>query len=247
MRKSLFIALVLAAICIIPSCKKDSQKDKFVFGDTQGMSVTSYDSVTLVEQYSHTSWGYSLDLNGDGQDDIQFHSEVLGSIQFGQDIVTTIACLNENVALMGYNRSQELYLHMDSTLLTEDSVWWEVNVHKTYSCEAIDETDQVVETKEKFALLEIDANDTFDDNCTFKSTNVILKGRTYTYFEVPENVGNILYNYQVTHKGDCDVFPMDEVKYIGFKFTENDKSRLGWMKIILHHDSVELLETAIQE
>jgi hypothetical protein len=39
---------------------------------------------------------------------------------------------------------------------------------------------------------------------------------------------------------------MDEVKYIGFKITENDKSRLGWMKIILHHDFVELLETAIQ-
>ena len=247
MRKSLFIAWVLAAICIIPSCKKESLKDKVVFGDTQGMSVTSYDSVTLVEQYSHTSWGYSLDLNGDGQDDIQFHSEILGSIQFGQDIVTTLACINENVALLGYSKNQVLYLHIDSTFHTEDSVWWDVNVYKTYTCEAIDETDQVVQTNEKFALLENDANDNFDKDYTFKNTNVILKGRSQTYFEVPETVDHVLYTYQVNQKGNCDVFPMDEVKYIGFKITENDKSRLGWMKIILHHDSVEPLETAIQK
>ena len=31
------------------------------------------------------------------------------------------------------------------------------------------------------------------------------------------------------------------------KIIENDKSRLGWMKVILHEDEVELLETAIQK
>ena len=46
---------------------------------------------------------------------------------------------------------------------------------------------------------------------------------------------------------DNSFFPMNEAKYIGFKLTENNASRLGWMKVILHNDHVELLETAIQK
>lgn len=116
MKKSLFLALALAIICIMPSCKKSCPNDPEVsnnpitFGDNEGMVVTPYENIPLVTQYGHYSWGYV-------------------------------------------------------TLLYKDS----------------------------------------------------------------------------------NFFPMNETKYIGFKLTENDQSRLGWMKVILHHDYVELLETAIQK
>ena len=55
------------------------------------------------------------------------------------------------------------------------------------------------------------------------------------------------------HIYHCWNFPTDEEKYIGFKFTINGKSRLGWLKIKLHPTwggsvvNTELIETAIQK
>ena len=175
MKKKMIIILVLAAICIMPSCTKDPAQSKVIFGDSKGMSVTSYEGVQLVVQYGHYSWGYYVDLNGDGQDDVQFHST---SEVAGGGILTELYC-HENVALLGENVDDE------------------------------------------FSLLANDTNDSFGFDNTFMCIDVIL------------------------HDNDSH-FPLDEEKYIGFKITDNDKDKLGWMKVILHHDYVELLETAIQ-
>ena len=177
MKKSLLFALALAAICIMPSCTKDPAQSKVIFGNSKGMSVTSYEGVQLVVQYGHYSWGYYVDLNGDGKDDVQFHST---SEIAGGGILTELYC-HENVALLGENVDDE------------------------------------------FSLLANDTKDSFGYDNTFMCTNVTLLDK------------------------DDNFFPMDEVKYIGFKLTENDKDNLGWMKVILHHDYVELLETAIQK
>ena len=177
MKKTLFIALILVAICIMPSCKKDPAQSKVVFGNSKGMTVTSYEGIPLVNQYGHFSWGYYVDLNNDGQGDVQFRST--SEIMEG-GILTELNCL-DNTAVLG---------------------------------EIIDQ---------KFSLLANNANDSFDSNSTFMSTKVAL-----------------------LRNDNCN-FPKNETKYIGFKLTENDKSRLGWMKVILHEDYVELLETAIQK
>ena len=175
MKKNLFLVLIMAAIGIMPSCKKDPVQTKVVFGNSQGMTVTSYEGVPLVEQYGHFSWGYYIDLNGDRQNDVQFRSYTGGPGGL-QGVITELNCFNENVAFLGDIIDQE------------------------------------------FLLLANNANDSFGLYNSFKNTNVTL-----------------------------DPFPMGEMKYIGFKLTENSKSRLGWMKIILHKDYAELLETAIQQ
>lgn len=177
MKKSLFFAMVLAVICLLPSCKKDSYKDKIIIGHKRGMSITSYKGAYLVEQYSHTSWGYFVDLDSDGQNDIQFHSTTETG---GRGTLVELLCKHENIALLGELDGQEFTL------------WANV------------------------------ANFSFGVLNTFVSTDVILKD-------------NDLY------------FPFEEVRYIGYKLTENDKSRLGWMKVKLHTDGVELYETAIQK
>lgn len=177
MKKTIILALVLAVICLMPSCKKDTANGKVVFGDSKGMSVTSCQGSLFPEQYGHYSWGNLVDLNGDGQDDVQLHST---SEIAGEGILTELYCL-ENTTLLGENIDNE------------------------------------------FSLLANDTNDSFDNDNIFMCTNVTL-----------------LYK-------DSSFFPMNEAKYIGFKLTEDDKSRLGWMKVILHHDYVELLETAIQK
>ena len=176
MKKTLFLVL-LAAICIMPSCKKDSTQAKVVFGNSKRMTVTSYEGIPLVVQYGHFSWGYYVDLNNDGQGDVQFHS----TSEIMEGGILTELCCQENTALLG---------------------------------EIIDQ---------KFSLLANNANDSFGNDDTFMKTKVTL------------------------YRSGNEFFPMNEAKYIGFKLTENDKSRLGWMKVILHHDYVELLETAIQK
>ncbi len=181
MKKTLLFTLALAAICILPSCKKDSTQAKVVFGNSKRMSVTSYEAsyegIPLVEQYGHNSWGYYVDLNNDGLQDVQFYS--MSEIMEG-GILTELFC-GVNTAVLG-----------------------EVN-------------------DQKFSLLANNANDSFGYDDAFMCTNVTLL------------------------RSDNEYFPMNEAKYIGFKIIENDKSRLGWMKVILHHDYVELLETAIQK
>ena len=177
MKKTLFLALALAIICIMPSCKKDPAQSKVVFGDSKGMTVTSYEGISLVNQYGHNSWGYYVDLNNDGLQDVQFYS--MSEIMEG-GILT------------------ELFRGVNTAVLGEL-------------------------TNQRFSLLANNANDSFGNDNTFMCTNVTLL------------------------RSDNEYFPMNETKYIGFKLTENDQSRLGWMKVILHHDYVELLETAIQK
>ena len=244
MKKNLFLAFALAAICIIPSCKKDPAQNKVVFGNSKGMSVTTYKNSPLVEQYGHDSWGYFVDLNNDGQDDVQFHSQIIGSPGVGRDIVTELIC-HENIALLGEIINQQRFLHIDTVgCSTDDSI---IYINHTITCNQIDETDSIVSTDEKFSLYADNAGDFFETGNTFISTNITLKNRPYYYLISEETVGNIVYHHMHDEKDDCDAFPMDEEKYIGIKITKNGRNRLGWMKVILHRDYVELLETAIQK
>ena len=58
-------------------------------------------------------------------------------------------------------------------------------------------------------------------------------------------------HYHTIAKDDYDRFPLDEEKYVGFRFIDADRFRQGWMKIMLYNNEgnyfVKLLETAIQE
>ena len=177
MKQLSLFAMALLLVTSIASCKKDTTNGKVVFGNSKGMYITSYEGTLFPVQYGHWSWGNTIDLDGDGQHDVQFHST--SEVMEG-GILTELYC-NENTALLG-----------------------EVN-------------------DQKFSLSAYNADDSFSKDNTFMSTNVTLLNN------------------------DSNFFPMNEAKYIGFKLTENDQSRLGWMKVILHQDEVELLETAIQE
>lgn len=253
MKKNLIFLLVVLMVGLIISCHKEPQPnneqtiDSITFGDYEWMSVTPYDSTFHPEQYGHFSWGNAIDLNNDGQDDIQFHSMDVGSAGLGHDIVTTLKCQHSNIALLGDIIQQEHFLHIDTTdYYTIDSTSWDVGIYRVITCSQISETDSILSHTEKLSIYANNVGESFDINNTFMSTDVLLKNRSYTIPYGSETVGNVTYHYMEEIKNDCDFFPMDEEKYIGFKVTENGKNRLGWMKIILHHDYVELLEIAIQ-
>ena len=269
MRKTFLFALALVTMFVLPFCTKDPVpngndivqpndtipqpndtipqtndtipvvNNGIVFGQVDGMIIKTYEN--------HTSMHLSLDLNEDGRTDLVFISEDVGSAGLGHEYVTTLNCDHEKIAILGDIIQQEQFLHIDSTFHTEDSIWWVVGVSYIYTCEQIDETDSIVNSTEKLSLYANDAGDTFGFANGFKSTETILKNRSYYYSGGTSNGDHMLIHYEYYYKNDCDYFPMDEEKYIGFKIVEGESARLGWIKIILHNDCVELIETAIQQ
>lgn len=262
MKKTLLFALVLATIGVLPFCTKDPVpngndngqtndtipqtndtipivSNTIVFGQTDGMIIKTYEN--------HSSMNLSLDLNEDGWTDLKFISEDVGSAGLGHDIVTTLKCYHEKVLLLGDIIQQERYLHTDSTFYTEDSIHWTILVNLRYTCNSTSETDSLLSITEKLSNLDHNSGDSFGPDDSFMKTQVFLKNRSYKYPGGSETIGDITYWWMVYENNDCDYFPLDEEKYIGFKIIEGERERLGWIKFILHYDCVELIETAIQQ
>lgn len=276
MKKSLFIAFALAAICLMASCKKEPTPNvivpdlsKVVFGQTDGMIVTTFDS-TAMHQGNDYEWSYSIDLNGDNIKDIKLESVDWGSTGLGHQMVTILNCTSENVAILGEVFDLNTYLHSetsshyysDPTYPQFDSIFW-INIKKTYTCEKIAEDDSLYSSKEAFTPRAGNAGEAFTKDDVFKNTlelcgghicetQIILKNRDYYYPSEPEGWGtDTITNYVWVELNSCHDFPLVEEKYIGFKVTGNDRERLGWMKIIIEERYgdyyVRLFETAIQE
>lgn len=248
MKKSLFLALALAAICIIPSCKKFASN--IAFGDTGGMRVATYDSTDMQTGYMKSF--YDIDLNKDGQPDLQLLSVYEGSPEVGRAEVSYIKCLNENFALLGDIIIQEQYIHTDTTINQVEEVTY-VTIHRTHSCERTDETDIVENTEEKLLLIASNAGKTFGLEDSFMSTKVQLNGFSYSIGFDPDGWGtNLVTRHYDTYNSNCDdIFPLDQEQYIGFKFNLNGRNHLGWMKIILEEHQgdyyVRPIESAIQK
>lgn len=262
MRKTLVFSLLLVLFSVLLSCTKDPTQigndnnqtndtipqtndtipvvsNAIVFGQTDGMQIKTYEN--------NTSMHLSLDLNENGRNDLEFISEDVGSAGVGHAIVTKLKCNHEKVVLLGDIIQQERYLHIDSTFYTEDSIHWTIVVNLRYTCNQIAETDSLVSITEKLSNIDHSSNDSFVSDDSFMNTEVYLKNRSYQYSGGYENTGDITYYWMIYQNNDCDYFPMDEEKYIGFKIIERERERLGWVKIILHYDCVELIETAIQQ
>ena len=84
MKKSLVLALALAAVCIMPSCGKDPKPgeepttNQITFGNYEGMDVVTYDSIEweyyeLIGDMAYYS--KEFDVNGDGTNDFSLLSK----------------------------------------------------------------------------------------------------------------------------------------------------------------------------
>jgi len=236
----------------------DTLGNAFFFGHTEGMIVTNYENIN--PPFQNGQYSYSIDLNGDGIDDIKFVSEDVGSANVGHAIVSSVKCLKNYVELSGELYTQEIYKHIDTT-----SIWYYndpeypqfdsiqcMNVVETYSCERMEETDIIESTTEKLSLNSFDEGDNLPIESFFMSTEVCLKNRSYYYYGSPTGFGTSTITYHGhSTMNNCDYFPLDEVKYIGFKFSKNGIDRFGWIKIILENDgfdhTIKIIETAIQK
>ena len=241
MKKSLLYALALVLICVFQSCTKKTAEDAIivsntiVFGQVDGMKINKYEN--------NNSRHLSLDFNGDGLIDLESNTELVGSANLGHDFVTTLKCNHNNILLLGDVIQQERFLHVDSTFYLENNTIW---IERTYTCQQSSETDYLISITEKLSNIDHDSGDSYGPDNSFMSTEVCLKNWSYQT-SLFDSIDGINYCYRYTTLNDCDYFPMEEEKYIGFIIKDNNRERLGWIKIVLHNNCIELLETAIQQ
>ena len=277
MKKTLLFALALAAICIMPSCKKDPAPnnngqgeqptdtipmgndtipdvpvatDKFFFGDATNMIVTTYDTIM---EFDDNNRPFILDLNNDGFDDIKIVTNYDGPMDIGEHQTLTLYCLHQYIEILADTVVKESYSHRETS--TSENNGWVITTRKYVlsTCEKIAEDDPLNNTK-VFEVFANDADDAFGIDDHFQSGNAVLFRESYAYSLSDPNVNNqtVTTNYtQFIYT--CWNFPTNEEKYIGFRINLHGNTRYGWLKIKLVPTwnnkvvNTKIIETAIQK
>lgn len=247
MKRLVLFAMALAVVCVMPSCNKE--RTGITFGDYTGMIVTSYDTVSIHNTPAFPDkWLYLVDLNGDGKNNIRLYTDLSMT-----PATSAIHCIDEDLTQIVCKEVEKIwYLHADTTY-RQDGDTTHVFITRTYTCHKIDETDKV-ERRETVSIPQAyDAGDLFVLNKNSFPEFVVLHEQTMDMEDSNTYGENTTYqtHYHTIVKFDYDRFPLDEEKYVGFRFTDADRFRYGWMKIKLYNNEgnyfVKLLETAIQE
>lgn len=277
MKKTLLFVLALAAICIMPSCKKDPAPNnngqgeqptdtipmgndtipdvpvatgKFFFGDATNMIVTTYDTIM---EFDDNNRPFILDLNNDGFDDIKIVTNYDGPMDIGEHQTLTLYCLHQYIEILADTVVKESYSHRET--ITSENDGWIITTHKYIlsTCDKIAEDDPVNNTK-VFEVFANDADDAFGIDDHFQSGNAVLFRESYAYSLSDPNVDNqtVTTNYtQFIYT--CWNFPTNEEKYIGFRINLHGNPRYGWLKIKLVPTwsnkvvNTKIIETAIQK
>ena len=273
MKKTLLFTL--AAICIMPSCKKDPAPnnngqgeqptdtipigndtipvvtDKFFFGDATNMIVTLYDSIM---EFDENGCPFIFDLNGDGIDDIKIETNYDGPMAIGEHQTLSLFCLNQYTEILADTVAKESYSHRDT--LTLENNGWIITTHRYIlsTCDKIAEDDPI-NTTNVFEVFANDHDDSFGIDDHFQSGNAVLFRETCEYSLSNSNGSNQTVSVDYSKViYTCWNFPTDEGKYIGFRINQHGNPRYGWLKIKLIPSAwsskvvnTKILETAIQK
>ena len=272
MKKTLLFAMELAAVCILPSCEKDPKPgdepsieptaEMIVFGNHTYMDVVTYNQVDWEYHDDYTSYYWKdFDINGDGEFDFAFCSRKMKSSYQG-DIqgLDTIYDLTLHAApRMEFHsdlQTNEIYSHPDSTIIPTDSIPL-IYIEITESCDKVLESDVYKGPYSKYVIQSHYKNDLLNMNdSTFRPlftpyTLYVTNYQTPYYIDLDDYHPNV-FKSDIDGREGCFNFPMNEEIYIGFKYNDENRYRLGWIKIIIEQKIngfvfVTLLETAIQQ
>ena len=265
--------MALAAISLLPSCKKDPVTNTITFGDTRGMDVVEYDS-TFFRYYTHhgdldptieinyLGCDTILNLNNDGYEDILISSrqgrfwpfqDVLNDEYFSIRSTSNSVILGNSCRFYCDQVVCDVYRHSDTTILHKNDTTIIVVEHFN-NYKPISESDPFLHTYKTNIIHLCNAGDQL-------SKDVFFEGHPRPVYKYPFDVYGEEYHsndtiyYKATYVIDDPSFnfPLDEEKYVGFVIREEDGThRLGWLKILLVSQPdgthrMRLLETAIQK
>lgn len=240
--KILQLVSMVLVVLIFQACEKENpaQKPEIKAGAYADMIVKYYDT-TLAGGY-HNPVTFNLDLDNNGTDDLQFQSEVWGSLGLGQIPKSMIRCLHSGAKLLGVFTTDTLFLNRDT--LVQEGFYpntWEMYLINSYTCQRIEDIDSVLSITPEFKLKPLQRDEIITKSDPFNSDTLTLSQSGNSYYWPGGISGDTtIYEYVVQYN-DCQTFPQETVAFIGV-FMDNE--RLGWIKIsifdwykILIHES----------
>ncbi len=242
-----FLTIIITVFLI--SCEKDNiiRKSDITFGDYTNMIVTNHDTI-LVGGY-HDTQKLDIDIDNDNVKDIRLISEIWGSPGLGQNPCSKIWSLHDKMLINGYFTNDTSFLNRSTRIFSGPNNTTEIYEYYNYTCHQIDESDSILHIYyDMFKLLPMDRGNPLNMNDSFKADSITLIDDWYGNPYTQEYYGTDTVLFKVnTFYNDCNVFPLDVIKYIGFKLEDEGESRLGWIKLsVIDKFKVILLETAIQ-
>ena len=243
MIKIKFLPFLMISLTFL-GCEKNNEKlsAEIKAGDNNNMIVTEYD--TLIDN-GYQSKYFSLDLDNNGEMDIQFQSinEPYIMLQTIQKIIVT--CADSSVKILGYQTADTLFQNIDTVVIqqTSDSSYIE-SIYYKLSYNRKDINDSIVSITNSFRIKLLNDNDLIRKTDSYRSTEYILEENGNTYPEFIRYKGDTAV-WTICLVSDISFLPEDNYKYIGF-LINNEK--LGWIKIQdFGYYNLMIYESAIQK
>lgn len=270
MKKTLFLALAIASICIMPSCGKDFDwfTNKITIGDTENMHVVAYDTTFL--SYSNPYQGEPInwlscynyvDFDYDEIGDIILESyggnfwpfEYVTNDEYFSFRQRFTSRISGDVKLYCNQVYVDDYYHSDTTILHSNGTTI-VIIEDFDDYKQTSVSDIYIQTYRTCVPRPCNAGDQLSEKDFFEyRPRPIFLYPYNAYGEEYCSNDTVYYHASYIFDDPSLNFPLDEEKYIGFiKKADDGKKKLGWLKIILESKPdgthrMRLLETAIQK
>lgn len=229
--------LTVLVVFIVLSCNKKTNDttptpidtSKITFGNTEGMDVVRLDSIYLT---NHQWAGYyyleNIDFDGDGLGDNIIKFEIITGAWVGSG--------SQNVAILGEFFEKETFIHNDTSYNSHDGIVEAICSEIYSNCGQIAtydsvQTSQVLKVTANDEGAQMSVNDNFEYASIFYNDAEIFQSDLFR--ESYYNSSDTVYRYTFRYINHCSDFATGKPEYIGFKVTENDRIRLGWVKVEL--------------
>jgi len=267
MKRLVLFAMALAAVCIMLSCGKDPKPseepnepptDRIVFGNNEGLDVVTYDNIEW-EYYENGVMSYhskDFDVNGDGINDFYLTSTVAISPYQYDEKTYTINLVSSKLEFHSQLSTIEVYRHLDSTIIHTDSIPL-IYIDEVMSCGKVNESDTFEEMYSRRGVKIHGKDDvlTLNDSifvATMDGGYLYESSVHFPYYIDLEETEATVYRSIIEARDECFNLPLGEEVYVGFKYVDENGTRLGWIKLIVEHDAngdlmARPLEAAIQK
>jgi hypothetical protein len=272
MKRLVLFAMALAVACIMPSCGKDPKPndndeptaEKITFGNYEGMDVVKYDNIEW-EYYEESGvmsyYSKEFDVNGDGTNDFSIGSKVSvdpnsEDLNHPRYMYSITLRSSSNLKFHSQTILNEVYLHVDSTIYPTDSIPL-IYLDYKETCNKLLESDPLQESYNLDILVQHEKDDMLNSDDSFVISPypyfiLYESNMEFPYLLNPEVTEATVYVSEVLAWEECYNLPIDVATYIGIKYVEDSRTRIGWIKLIIEYNAngdliARPLEAAIQK
>lgn len=239
------LLFILIAILVLGSCKK-KYPDSIYFGQNEGMDIQDYNVVLNANNLKpHAS--YKIDVDKDGEDDLECTTELIGPSNNPWYEKVRIDCLHDDILFEGSSNSDSTFHGQDTLYLdTMGQVW--VTYLERYSCDRVNISDNGDPVLGNFQVNSYSIGQLINSSAEYQSERVYLYQEDEYWLRDELQLGpDTSYYSQIMRRYDCGWFPKNQNLYIGFKINKGRREKIGWVKVkVTGVQTLHLIQTGIQ-